>query len=102
MAIVTITKDNFQSEVLEAKGAVLLDFWAAWCGPCRMLSPLIDQIAAEMPELKVGKINTDEQEELAERFQIMTIPTLMVFKDGQPVNKSIGVIPKAAIAKLVE
>ena len=101
MSVVTITKENFTPEVIQAKGTVLVDFWAPWCGPCRMLSPLVDQIAEEAKDrLKVGKINIDEQPELAERFEVMTIPTLMVFKDGQIIDQSVGVIPKPAIMKL--
>jgi len=101
MSVVTITKENFAPEVMQAEGTVLVDFWASWCGPCRMLSPLVDQIAEEAKDrLKVGKINIDEQPELAERFEVMTIPTLMVFKDGQIVDQSVGVIPKPAILKL--
>ena len=83
MATTVITKDNFQSEVLDYSGTVLIDFWADWCGPCRMLSPVIDEVAAENPAIKVGKVNVDAEQELAAQFGIMSIPTLLVFKNGQ-------------------
>lgn len=102
MAIVTITKDNFKQEVLDSTVPVLIDFWAAWCGPCRMVSPVVDQIAAENEDIKVGKINVDEQVELAGQFGIMSIPTLCVFKDGQLVKKEVGARPKDAILKMVK
>ena len=101
MSIVTITKDNFKEEVLEAKGKVLLDFWAAWCGPCRMISPMVDAIAAENGDIKVGKVNVDEEQELAQEFEIMSIPTLILFKDGKLVDRSVGVIPKPLIQRFV-
>ncbi|MCR4963068.1 MAG: thioredoxin [Firmicutes bacterium] len=103
MRVLTITKDNFQEEVLQAEGKVLIDFWATWCGPCRMLSPVVDEIAEEAAEgLKVGKVNVDEQPELAQQYQIMTIPNLIVFKDGQAVAQSIGLKPKQEILALIE
>ena len=102
MAALKITKENFQSEVLEAKGTVLVDFWASWCGPCKMIGPIIDQIADERSDVKVGKINVDEQPELATQFKVMSIPTLMVFKDGQVVNQSMGAKPKAAILAMLD
>ena len=101
MAVLNITKDNFDSEVLSADVPVLLDFWAGWCGPCRMLSPIVDQVAEEAADVKVGKINVDEEPELARRFGIMSIPTLVVMQEGKQVNKSVGVIPKAAILNLL-
>ena len=101
MAVLNITKDNFDSEVLSADVPVLLDFWAGWCGPCRMLSPIVDQVAEEAADVKVGKINVDEEPELARRFGIMSIPTLVVMQEGKEVNKSVGVIPKAAILNLL-
>ena len=102
MEPVTLTQENFQTEVLDAKGTVLVDFWAAWCGPCRMLSPVVDEVAAELSGVKVGKVNIDEQPDLAAQFDIMSIPTLVVFKDGKAVNQSVGVIPKEAILKMVK
>ncbi len=102
MEPVTLTQENFQTEVLDAKGTVLVDFWAAWCGPCRMLSPVVDEVAAELPGVKVGKVNIDEQPDLAAQFDVMSIPTLVVFKDGKTVNQSVGVIPKEAILKMVK
>ncbi len=101
MATTVITKDNFQSEVLDQQGTVLIDFWAEWCGPCRMLSPVIDEVAAENPAVKIGKVNVDEQQELAAQFGIMSIPTLLVFKNGKKVNESLGLIPKEQVEKLI-
>jgi thioredoxin 1 len=101
MAVLTITKDNFEQEVLKADKPVLLDFWASWCGPCRMVSPVIDAIAQERQDIVVGKINVDEQPELAVSFQVMSIPTLVVMKDGEVVNKSMGAQPKQAILNLL-
>jgi thioredoxin 1 len=102
MAVMTITKENFQKEVLESKKTVLLDFWASWCMPCRMLSPLVDEIAEENAAVKVGKINVDEQQELAGAFGVMSIPTLVVMKDGKVVNQSVGVRPKQQIAAMLK
>ena len=96
-----ITKDNFETEVMTAKGTVLVDFWAPWCGPCRMLSPVVDDVAEEHPEVAVGKINVDEQPSLAQQFNVMTIPTLIVFKDGKKVKESVGVIPKGEIESMI-
>lgn len=96
-----ITKENFQSEVLESDKPVLLDFWAGWCGPCRMVAPILDEIAQEHPEIKVGKINVDEQRELAAQFNVMSIPTLIVMKDGKVANQGVGVQPKDRILALL-
>lgn len=96
-----ITKENFESEVLKSDKPILVDFWAAWCGPCKMLSPVIDEIAEERSDIKVGKINVDEQPELASQFAVMSIPTLIVFKNGEIANKAIGVQPKDAILSML-
>ena len=100
--ITEITKDNFQAEVLNADKTVLVDFWASWCGPCRMLSPVVDEIAAEHPELKVCKVNVDDEPELAGQFGVMSIPTLLVFKDGKLANQSVGVRPKDFIVAMCQ
>ena len=102
MSVVTITKDNFKTEVLESERPVLLDFWAPWCGPCRMVSPVVDEIAAENEGFKVGKVNVDEEEELARQVRVMSIPTLIVFREGRAVTSSVGAKPKAAILKMLE
>ena len=101
MAVVTITKDNFAAEVLHSDRPVLLDFWASWCGPCRMLSPIVDEVAEERPDVKVGKVNVDEQPELAGEFGVMSIPTLLVFQNGKLVNQSVGARPKAGVLALL-
>ena len=101
MAVLTITKDNFEQEVLKSEKPVLLDFWASWCGPCRMVSPIIDEIAGEREDIVVGKINVDEQPELAGTFQVMSIPTLVVMQDGKVVRKEMGARPKRAILDLI-
>ncbi len=102
MSVITITNENFEAEVMSATEPVLVDFWATWCGPCRMLSPVVDKLAEEFEgKVKVGKINVDEQQELAARFGIMTIPTLLVFKGGEIVEKSVGVKPQGALAAML-
>lgn len=102
MSVLTITKENFEKEVLQSKEPVLLDFWASWCGPCRMVSPVIDEIAGEVSGKKVGKVNVDEQPELAERFGVMSIPTLIVMKDGKLACQAVGVRPKSEILSMLE
>lgn len=102
MSAITITKNNFASEVLQSDKTVLLDFWASWCGPCRMLSPIVDQVADERPDVKVGKVNVDEQPELAGQFGIMSIPALLVFKNGKLVNQAVGSRPKAGVLALLD
>lgn len=97
MSVLTITQNNFENEVLKSDKPVLLDFWASWCGPCRMLSPVVDEIAEENPQIKVGKINVDEEGDLAASFGVMSIPTLVVIKNGQVLNQSVGVVPKQKI-----
>ncbi len=102
MATTVITKENFQSEVLDAQGTVLIDFWADWCGPCRMLSPIVDEVAEQHSDVKVGKIDIDAQPELANQYGVMSIPTLLVFKNGQKVGESVGLIPKENVEALLK
>ena len=102
MAVINLTRDNFEAEVTEFKGMVLVDFWASWCMPCKMLSPVVDEVAEEVTSAKVAKVNVDEQQSLAARFNVMSIPTLIVFKDGKEVSRSVGVIPKEAVKELVK
>ena len=101
MSVKEITKTNFEAEVLKAEKPVLLDFWASWCGPCRMVGPILDEIAEERSDIKVCKINVDEQQELAAQFGVMSIPTLLVVKNGEVVNRSVGAKPKSAILALL-
>ena len=101
MSVVTVTNDNFEQEVLRADKPVLVDFWASWCGPCKMLSPVVDQIAEENDSVKVCKINVDDEQDLAERFGVMSIPTLGVFKNGELVKTSVGVVPKTKILEML-
>ena len=101
MAILHITKDNFEELVLKAEKPVLLDFWATWCGPCRMVAPIVEQIAEEFDDVLVGKIDVDTEMELAASFRIVSIPTLIVMKDGKVANTAVGYRPKADILKLL-
>ena len=101
MAVVTITKENFEQEVLQSTKPVLLDFWASWCGPCRMLSHVVDEVAEERTDVKVGKVNVDEQPELAGEFGVMSIPTLLVFEQGKLVRQAVGARPKAGVLDLL-
>ena len=101
MSAMNIDKYNFENEVMNSDKPVLLDFWASWCGPCRMVSSVIDEIAGERSDIKVGKINVDEQPELARQFGVMSIPTLIVMKNGQIVSKAAGARPKNAILALL-
>lgn len=102
MAVVTITTENFAQEVLHSDKPVLLDFWASWCGPCRMLSPIVDEVAEERTDVKVGKVNVDEQPELAQAFGIASIPTLLVIRDGRTVNRAVGVRSKEEILQMLD
>jgi thioredoxin 1 len=102
MSVLTITKENFESEVTNSEKPVLLDFWASWCGPCRMLSPIVEEVAQESVDAKIGKVNVDEQPELASKYNIMSIPTLLVLKNGEVINSAIGVQPKSAILSLIK
>lgn len=102
MSVVNLTMENFQREVMNSDKPVLVDFWASWCGPCRMVSPLVDQIANENQGIKVGKVDIDAQPELANAFRVMSIPTLMVFKDGKLAKSAVGARPKAAILAMLD
>lgn len=103
MSVLNITKNNFQQEVLESDKPVLLDFWASWCGPCRMVGPTVEEVAVETKDFaKVGKVNVDEEPELAQAFQVMSIPTLVVMKNGKVVQSSVGVKSKQAIKSMLE
>lgn len=97
-----LTGENFKAEVMEADVPVLVDFWADWCGPCKMVAPIIEEISGELTDVKVGKVNVDEQPELAAEYRIMSIPTLMVFKGGTVVNKTVGAVSKAEIVNLLK
>ena len=101
MATLTLTKTNFQTEVLNSEGTILIDFWAPWCGPCRMVSPVVDEVAEEMDTVKVGKVNVDEQPELAAKFNVMSIPTLIVMKNGRINSASVGVKSKKQILEMI-
>ena len=101
MSVIHINKNNFRNEVLDSEKPVLLDFWAPWCGPCRMVSPIVDEIAAERNDIKVGKVNVDEQPELAGQFGVMSIPTLVVIKGGRVVNQMVGARPKSQILAML-
>ena len=101
MSVIHVNKNNYGQEVLNSDKPVLLDFWASWCGPCRMVGPILDEIAAERNDIKVGKINVDDQPELAARFGIMSIPTLVVMRNGKVVNQAVGARPKAQILAML-
>ena len=103
MSVLTITKNNFEQEVMNSDTPVLLDFWASWCGPCRMVGPTVDQVAEEtVNTTKVGKVNVDEEPELAQIFKVMTIPTLVVMKNGKVVQSAVGVKSKQAILDMIQ
>ena len=101
MAILHVNKNDFGSVVKDSSKTVLVDFWASWCGPCRMIAPVLEEVAAERPDVKVFKVNVDEEQELAISYGVSSIPTLLVFKNGQVVNKSIGAVPKAKILEML-
>ena len=101
MSVIHINTNNFQEEVLNSEKPVLLDFWASWCGPCRMVGPILDEIAGERSDIKVAKVNVDEQPVLASRYKIMSIPTLMVIREGKIVNQALGARPKNQILELL-
>jgi thioredoxin 1 len=102
MAEITITEENFQKEVIESDKTVVLDFWAAWCGPCKAFAPTLAEFAEEHPEIKVGKVNVDEQQALASQFGIMSIPTIAVMKDGKVIDSAFGALPKEDLEKLCD
>ena len=101
MSVLHIHKSDFEQEVLHSDKPVLIDFWATWCGPCRMIAPTLEEVAAERPDVKVCKVNVDEEPELARSFGVMSIPMLVVMKDGKVTNQSVGAIPKARILALL-
>ena len=100
--MITLTKENFAQEVLQSDKPVLVDFWATWCGPCRMMAPVVEELDAEHPEYKFGKVNVDEQPELAQAFGIASIPTLLVIRDGRTVNRAVGVRSKEEILQMLD
>lgn len=100
MSVIELTQENYQKEVIESDKPVLIDFFATWCGPCKMVSPVVDEIANEHPEIKVCKLDVDKNMDLARTFQVMSVPTLVAMKDGKMVNKTVGAMPKAAILKM--
>ena len=102
MSVIDVKTADFETEVLKSDKTVLVDFWAVWCGPCRMLSPAVDQVAEENPDIKVCKVNVDEEQQLAIKYGVMSIPTLLVFKGGELVNQSVGVIPKEEVLNLIK
>lgn len=101
MSVINITKDNFNKEVVKSEKPVLIDFWASWCGPCKMLSPVVDEIAKEVSNVKIGKVNVEEQQELATMFEVMSIPMLVFIKDGKIIKQSIGLTSKEKIASMI-
>ena len=100
--VTTVTNDTFKTEVLDSEKTVLVDFWAAWCGPCRMLSPVIDEIAQERNDMKVCKVNIDEASDLASKYGVMSVPTLIIFNNGEIINQLIGAVPKDQIIGLID
>ena len=102
MAVIHATTDSFEQEVQQAKGAVLVDFWATWCGPCQMVGPIVEQLAEEQSEVKIVKVDVDQAQEIAGRYGVLSIPTFVLFKDGKEVRREVGALPKAALRKLIE
>ena len=94
MAIIDLTKENFKAEITKSDKLVLVDFWAVWCGPCQMMAPILHELEAEMPDVQIGKVNVDEQMDLARQFRVVSIPTLIIFKNGQEVQRMVGVTSK--------
>ena len=101
MAIIELTKDNFETEINKTDKPVLVDFWAVWCGPCQMMAPILDEVEAEMPDVQIGKVNVDEQMDLARQFRVVSIPTLIIFKNGQEVKRLVGVTSKEELKKSI-
>lgn len=101
MSVLHLTKENFEQEVLQAKEPVLVDFWASWCGPCQMVGPIVEEVAGEVTDAKICKVDVDDQPELARQFRVMSIPTLMVFKDGQAVKREVGAKSKAELLDML-
>ena len=102
MAVITVTKENFEQEVIKSEKPVLVDFWASWCGPCKMLSPIVDEVAEEVSAVKVCKINVDEQMELARTYRVMSIPTLILFENGQIKKQTMGYMPKEDVLNFIK
>lgn len=102
MAVIHATTDSFEQEVLQAKGAVLVDFWAAWCGPCQMVGPIVEQLAEEQSEVKIVKVDVDQAQEIAGQYGVLSIPTFILFKDGKEVKREVGALPKTALRKFIE
>lgn len=102
MSVINLSKDNYEKEVMQSEKPVIIDFWASWCGPCKMMSPIIDEIAEENDELKVCKVNIDEEQELAKQFNIMSIPTIVVIQNGKVVEQSVGVTDKERVLKMIK
>ena len=101
MAVIHLSKDNFNEEVLESKAPVMVDFWATWCGPCQTMGPVVDELAQELTDVKVGKVNVDEQMALAREYKVMSIPTFLVFKDGKVAERTLGVQEKSELEQLI-
>ena len=102
MAVTVLTTDNFEEEVLKSEVPVLVDFWATWCGPCQALSPIVEEVAGEVEGVKVGKVDVDDQDKLARKYKIFSIPTLLVFRNGEVAERSVGVVPKEKILEMLK